>query len=228
VLASRSYSSVKSICRRACDNGLTAVLFEINIPKMTPLTYLNSDTIIFPLSTVFKLKSINQAPDATWHIQMELADSTMELINEQLYSTIGERLSWLTFGSYLARIEKYDIAEKYFKYLQSLSLNTQQYASIYTNMSLMYISMNGKQQEALDCLKEAEKLVQTYQADRSETTAEHSTLDDKINRYEQFAELHRKKGDPVYACLFYEKALKHTIDPKLHKLYQLKIKTLKK
>jgi tetratricopeptide (TPR) repeat protein len=172
VLASRSFSSTKTICRQACNNGLTAVFFEINIPKKTPLTYLDSDIIIFPLSTVFKIISITKAPDKICHVQVELADSTMDLITEQLYYTSGEHLTWLTFGNYLAHIKKFDAAENYFKYLQTILSDSPECASIYNNMSLMYLSMNGKDQEALDYLHKAQNLIESNIAKVSEKRTE--------------------------------------------------------
>jgi tetratricopeptide (TPR) repeat protein len=167
VLASRSFSSTKSICRRAYDNGLNAVLFEINISKMTPLTYLDPDTIIFPLSTVFRIKSTATAPDKICHVQIELANSTMDLINQKLYFNIGERLSWLTFGNYLAHIKKYDIAEAYFKYLQTIPLKNEESALLYNNMGSMYFSMDGKDDKALNCLQKIEELIELNQAEVS-------------------------------------------------------------
>ncbi len=230
VLASRSFSSIKSICRRACDNGLTAVLFEINIPKMTPLTYLDSNNVIFPLSTVFKIKSIVTAPDEICHIQMEIANSTMDLINHKLHCTIGERLSWLTFGNYLAHIEKYDIAEAYFNYLRKIPLKSEESASIYNNIALMYLSIDGKDQETIDFLNKAEELTKSNKVEASGKTTEytdkHSETNNDVDQYEKLAELHEEEGDYMNARLFYGKAIQYTTDSSLRKLYQLKIETL--
>jgi tetratricopeptide (TPR) repeat protein len=231
VLASRSCSSIKSICRRAWDNGLIALLMEINIPKTVSLNYLDSDIIIFPLSTVFKIKSTAIAPDQIWHVQMELADSTMDLIKAQLYHTIGEHLTWLTFGNYLSHIEHFDTAEKYFKYLQdTIPPKSRESASIYNNMSLMYLSMNDKDQEAFSCLKKAEELIKLDKAkvseNRTEYTKEHSDNNKQASQYEKLAELYEQQGDDMSACFFYEKALQCTIEPTLRKIFQLKIETL--
>jgi len=171
-LASRSFSSTKNICRRAYNNGLTAVLLEINIPKKTPLTYLDSDIIIFPLPTVFKIISTVEAPDKICHVQIELADSTMDLITEQLYYTIGEHLTWLTYGNYLAQIKKFDAAENYFKYLETILSDSPECASIYNNMSVMYLSISGKDQEALYYLKKAQDLIKPNKVEVSEKSTE--------------------------------------------------------
>jgi hypothetical protein len=169
ILASRCFSSTKNICRRAYDNGLTAILLEINIPKMTPLTYLDPDTIIFPLSTVFKIKSTAIAPDKICHLQLELANSTMDLINQKLSCTIGEHLSWLTFGNYLAHIGKYDIAQAYLKYIQTISLKNKESALICNDM-------DDKDEEALDCLNEIKEFIKLNQTEVSGRKTQHRSI----------------------------------------------------
>ena len=129
VLASRCFASTKRICRRASDVGLTIVMLEINIPEQIPSFYLDSDTIIFPLSTVFKITSMAESPDKIYYVHLELANSTMELIRNQFSCTIGYRLTWLTFGYYLTYMKSYEVAQEYLKYLKSLSFDMNERAS---------------------------------------------------------------------------------------------------
>lgn len=160
VLAYRSFASTKRICRRACDIGLTVVMLEINIPKQLPLTYLDSDTIIFPISTVFKIISVTRAPDAICHVQLELADTTMDLMRERLYCDIGYRLTWLTFPYYLFYVSNDQIAKEYFKYLQSMSLDADDLVPIHGDTQLINLFANTSIQDDFDGLTEMKKLIE--------------------------------------------------------------------
>ena len=197
VFASRSFSSTKSICRRAYDNGLTVVLLEIDVPKMTPLTYLDSDNIIFPLDTVFKIKFTATAPNKICHIRMEMTNSTMDLINQNLHCTVGERLSWLTFGNYFAQIKKDDIAEAYFNCLRTLPLKSDEFASIFNNMGLMYLSTDGKNQESIDYLNKAEELTKSNKVEARWKTTEYIDKNPETNngagQYEKLPSYTKKK-----------------------------------
>ena len=231
VFTSRSYSSTKRICRQATKLGLTTVLFEINIPKGAPLTYLDSDTIAFPISTIFKIVSTAKAPDNIIHIQMELADSSMYIIREQLSNTVGGHITWLTFGNYLARIKQFDAAEKYFNYfLETIPLDTQQRAAIYNNLGAVYLLMDGKREDSSDCLQKARDLIGSNKVKADEREIKHSKRELEVNneaeQYVKLAEEHEQENDYIYACFFYEKALQFITDPVARNNYQLKIETL--
>ena len=251
VLTCRSFATTKRICRQACDIGLTVVMLEINIPKQMLLTYLDSDTIIFPLSTVFKIRSITKAPDTICHVQLELADATMDLIRERLYYDTGLRLTWLTFAYYLFYINNNEIAKEYFKYLRSMSLDEEELASVHGGTQFINIFTNNRAQEDFDGLAEMKKLMESNKKKVSKKgkasalfiTLQTSliiefsyfkinpaptqlTLNTELDQCESLAELYEQMGDKTYACLFYEKALKCTSDSHLRKLYQLKIESL--
>ncbi|CAF4739770.1 unnamed protein product, partial [Rotaria sp. Silwood2] len=155
ILASRSIHSIVNICRRAVDNQLIAVLFEIKISDKASVAHLNSDMIVFNLGTLFRLVSIDLTPDNVWYAQLEIADGAMQHIKDQIQTKINARLTWLTFGNYLTVLKQNIAADKYYQYLlHILPPDHPSLVSIYNNMGLMYTLMNNNE-KALKCFEKA-------------------------------------------------------------------------
>jgi hypothetical protein len=108
IIASQSYPSVIEICRQAIDNGLKMVLFEMKLFKGTTVKRIlaNPDLIVFPLGTIFRLKSIEQMPDNAWYIQAELSDFDLQCFKDQLQFEIGKDLTLLTISDYLMVLDQ--------------------------------------------------------------------------------------------------------------------------
>lgn len=232
IFASRSYISSKTICRQACQNNLTAILFEIYIPERTAVTYINDDIVILPLTTVFSIKSVDTAPDNICHVRLQSNNSTMELIINQIDSIMGGHITWLTFGNYLARIKQFTAADNYLKYLLHLSsLDVQQCAAIYNNLGLLCLSIDGKHEESLDYLQKSQNLLNENKSiiheKNNDTGNNQSNIIEEFEQYAKIAEQYEKENDYLYACFFYEKALELTNDSTLRTKYQLKIQILK-
>ncbi|CAF1465255.1 unnamed protein product, partial [Adineta ricciae] len=100
--ASRSYSSAVQLCRRAVDNGLVAVLWEIQLTKGTTVTQSLShpDVFIFPLGTIFRLNSIKQTCDLIWHIKIEYNNHNIKPFKDQLYFETRKHLDISTIEDY--------------------------------------------------------------------------------------------------------------------------------
>jgi hypothetical protein len=102
VIVSESYPSVVEICRRAINNGLTIILFEIKLFKGTSINRIlaDPDIFVFPLGTRFRLKSIEQMPDNVWHVHAELSNIDIQHFKEQLQFETDKTLALSTINDY--------------------------------------------------------------------------------------------------------------------------------
>ncbi|CAF3932188.1 unnamed protein product [Rotaria sp. Silwood1] len=108
IIASKSYPSVIKICRRAVDNGLTVVLFEIKLFKKTSVNKIPSDPdiLVFPLGIVLRLKSIESTPDNVWHIQADLINFNMQHFKDQLEFKTGKTFTSSTIDDYWTALDQ--------------------------------------------------------------------------------------------------------------------------
>ncbi|CAF0791051.1 unnamed protein product [Adineta steineri] len=234
ILASRSLRFVTDLCRRAIDSQLNVILFEFNLSENTLIADLNSDTVILNLGTLFRLVSKDTAPDGVLHVQLESADEFMHGIKEQLQYKIGGRLTWLTFGNYLAYQKQFSTAKEYCYYLlHVLPDNHSSRASIYNNMGLICLAMDDDQ-EASDWFKKATSSngsVLTKDLDEESLTTTDLLLpqDSPISQTTlliKMAEISDRLGDQTTALDLYRQVLEITTDVNLQKLYQEKIRAL--
>jgi tetratricopeptide (TPR) repeat protein len=143
IVASRSFQTVSTICRRAVDNGLPVAMLEIIIPGETSLSHLDSSIVIFRLGIVFRLVSIDLTPDGVYHIQLKPDDTAMQYIKAQIQAEIGEHPTWLTYGNCLAALKQFGTARDYYHYiLKFLPLGHRSNAAVCNNMGLIYSAMN--------------------------------------------------------------------------------------
>ncbi|CAF1229616.1 unnamed protein product [Rotaria sordida] len=234
VLASRSFQSVVDICRRAVDNQLTVVLFELKLPDKISVAQLNSDTLVFSLGTLFRVISTDEEPGGVWRAQLEPADSAMERIRNQLRIEIGGHLTWLTFGNYLTALKRYDAAKNYYEYLLLvLPFDHPSLAFIYDNMGLMYSEMSDNER-ALTLFKQASKLdvanlpmpvEQTKLLNTNLSCPESSSID-KMTIFNKIAEIKYREGDYEAALHYYRQALHVATDSASLQFFQTKIEEL--
>ncbi|CAF1471402.1 unnamed protein product [Rotaria sp. Silwood1] len=234
ILASRSFRTIASICRRAADNQLTVILFELNLSEDVPRTELNVDMIVFGLGTLFRFVSTESTPDGVWRTQLESADRAMQRIKDQLKLEVGGHLTWLTFGNYLAALKRFDAAEEYYKYLlQVLPTDHSSLASIYNNMGLMY-SMKENDQEALKWLEKALKLkvtdssttvTQKKPSMEDESPLQHTSID-RLTILSKLADLNNRQENHSEALNYYRQALEISTDVSLRLFFQAKIETI--
>ena len=234
VIASRSFRFVDDICRRAVHNQLNVVLFEFKLSDQFLVTELDSDTVVFSLGTLFRLVSVDAAPDGVWRVLLESADGTMQRMKDQLRIEIGGHLTWLTFGNYMTALKRFNDAKNYYQYLLLVLPNDHSSrASIYNNMGLMYSDMNDDQ-EALKWFMKASQLhgndspmVAEQKALASTNLAPpRSSSIDNITILNKIAEISHRLGKPQAALDYYRRALESAIDASSSQFYQTRIETL--
>ncbi|CAF1319419.1 unnamed protein product [Rotaria sp. Silwood1] len=234
VLASRSIHSILNICRRAVDNRLSVILFEIKLSEKISVVYLNSDLILFNIGILFRLVSIDLRPDGIFYAQIELANATMEHIKEQIQCKLNARLTWLTFGNYLMVLKDDKIAEEYYRCLLNMILpDHPSLVSIYNNMGLMYIMMK-KNQQALECFEKVSTLQSqstqnvTGQNDSSMSIIRFSreTTADKSSTLNKIAEVSYHLEDYSTALDCYQQLFDMEDDKNLREFYRSKIEFL--
>ena len=234
LLASRSFSPIANICRRAANNQLPVLFFELSFPRYAPPVDLDNNGVVFNIGTLFRIVSTDATPDGIWRAQLEVATGAMTHIKNQLYSKIGRRLTWLTFGSYLAALKLEDQnAEEYYHYLRKLASNHASLGSIYNNMGLMYMAQEKTEealkwfQQALELSKRIPSILDTQRSIPMEVAP--SSTDSPIDHrgtLEMMAEMSYANGDFTAAMDFYQQELELTSDPVLGQNLQIKIDSL--
>jgi tetratricopeptide (TPR) repeat protein len=234
VLASHSFKSVAKICRRAVDNQLIVVLFELKLLDKASAAHLDSYTVVFSLGTLFRLVSIDLAPDGVWRAQLEVANGSMQRIKDQLQIEIGFQLTWFTFGNYLTTFKRFDAAKKYYEYLLLvLPLNHPSLTSIYNNIGLMYLEMNDDK-EALKWFDQAPKFnIKELSMQIEEKNLPIMNLPppqfssiDRISILSKMAETNYHQGELKDSLDCYRQALQIADDASLRQFFQAKIAAL--
>ncbi|CAF1411085.1 unnamed protein product [Adineta steineri] len=145
ILATKSLCTARTIARKMADNGLISILFEIEVVKDARLLEIDLYRVIFRLGAIFRLESIDLAPDGVWYVKIKSADSEFRMIKRQLQFETGVPLSWLTYGNYLYFLKQSRRAKAYFDYLlNNLPLKHIDRSSIYNNMALIYTMENER------------------------------------------------------------------------------------
>lgn len=80
LLSTKSLVTARNIARQAANNGLISILFEIKVDNGVHLFNIDSDRGMFRLGTVFRLESVNLAPDGVTYVKMKCADSEFQII----------------------------------------------------------------------------------------------------------------------------------------------------
>ena len=234
VVASRSFRSVLDICRRAVDNQLTVVLFEFKLSDQTSLTELDLDTVVFSLGTLFRIITVDSAPDGVWRALLESIDGAMLRIKDQLQIEIGGYLTWLTFGNYMTALRRPNYAKNYYQYLLlALPNDHSSLASIFNNMGLMYAEMDDDE-EALKWFMKASELhvsdvsmlAEQSMSAITDLAPHQSACLDNITILNKIAEIYYREGDYEMALAYYRRARDTAIDASSRHFYQAKIETV--
>ena len=233
IVASRSLQSIAEICRRARDSQLTVILFTLKLSETASILSMDSDTVVFKLGTVFRLVSLNMAPDGVYCAGLELADGIMQLFSDKLQLGMGNKLTWLTFGNYLIAIKQATAAKEYYQYLENhVSPDHPNIASMYNNMGLMYSALdNGRRALAcFDMALEREAATSSILSEdisaAMETSPSENTHGGKLMVLNKLAERSVQHDDYATALHAYCQALEITEDEQLREVYQKKIDTL--
>ena len=233
-IASKSFSSMADLCRRAANNQLTVMFLKLNLSEHASSVDLNTDCVVFNMGTLFRLVSVDHTPDGIWRVSLEYANDPMQYVKNQLQLKIGRRLTWLTFANYLAAVEpEKDNGEEYYHYLCKLAHNHPSLPFIHNNMGLMYMKKKNKG-KALEYFEEALKRIKTNST--TITTQELTPMEDSspstdpsiesINTLETMAEISYTLGDNTTAIDLYQQALELAADSELRKNLQTKIDSL--
>ncbi|CAF1463825.1 unnamed protein product [Rotaria sordida] len=73
ILATKSLLTARTIAREAANNGLISILFQIETVQGIRLHEIDSNHVIFYPGTVFRLESINEAPDNVCDLHKKLS-----------------------------------------------------------------------------------------------------------------------------------------------------------
>jgi hypothetical protein len=244
ILAIKSLLTARTIARRMANNGLICVLFQIDVVEDTRLLEIDSDRVMLHLCAVFRLQSMNLAPDGVWYVRLTSADSDLQFIKEQLQLNIEAPLSWLTFGNYLYFLRQSRQGKAYFEYLLNKLLKK--------HMDQSSIDCNA----ALSCpieVEENEKAIVENICDEDFTSIQSVKRKSTVNEYEDqtdivipatdaalpktsidrstvlgnIADVYYQMKDYKLALEYYKQALESSADLYCHSHYQQRIVTLK-
>ncbi|CAF1624152.1 unnamed protein product [Rotaria magnacalcarata] len=234
LLTTKNILTAREIARQAANSELLAIIFEIDVPATTPIAQFDEDRFIFRFGFIFRIRSINLAPDGVWHAQLRCADSNFEFIQEQLEIQLGVQVTWLTFGNYLRILNNSDQAKSYYEYLlKMLPDNHEALPSIYNNIGLMLEELGDREEASKYYKLSLDSMKQT--TSNTNHCAHHirykvfhqlSEAKETVNRckvYEKIAEIHQRRLEPQQALEFYRKALEQTVDPLSRLQFEQKI-----
>ncbi|CAF0904766.1 unnamed protein product [Adineta steineri] len=243
ILATKSLCVARTIARKLADNGLISILFQIEVVEGTRLYEIDLYRVIFSLGAIFRLESIDLAPDGVWYVKIKSADSGFRMIKQQLQFETDVLLSWLTYGNYLYFLKQSRRAKAYFDYLlHNLPLEHIDRLSIYNNMALIYTMENeeaGKTEaerlydDALkcatpidsnskinECIDQTCSTILTAAAPLSETDIDRSIV------LGSMADVYYQTGDYKSALEHYKQALQLSADSQCRSYYQQMIITI--
>lgn len=192
-MASTCIVTARTIAQQAKAKDYQTTILEIEVPERYAKTVYSVDTnrVIFQLGAVFRLCSVDLAPDGVCYVHLKCVADEKHLITEQLQLQIGERLTWLTFGNYLFALQKYREAIDYYEYLlDHLDQHSLARSSIHNNMGVMF-SLAQMDMESDSYYKKALKIVEHSDSTDDIGTVDLipgtycSDLDQTLNSYKQ-------------------------------------------
>ncbi|CAF3670135.1 unnamed protein product [Rotaria sp. Silwood1] len=131
---------------------LQSVLFIIDIYNMsketTPFAFIQNyaacpdeEEVLFSMGAIFKVQSVEQRANM-WHVHLQLSKEENEIsqnLSKHMMKQIGSEPDPLSFGWFLFRMNKFDEAEHYAKYmLTQLPSNDKAIGNAYNLLGLMY------------------------------------------------------------------------------------------
>ncbi|CAF3248456.1 unnamed protein product, partial [Rotaria sp. Silwood2] len=240
LLGTKSLLTARDIARKAANNGLISVLFEIGIVDDIHLLNIDSNRVVFRLGATFHVESVNLAPDGIRYVRMKYSDSQYQIIKKQIRFETGVKLSWLTLGNYLYFLNQFEQAISYYNYLlDKLPQEHTDRSSIYNNMGLI-CALSGKKDDAEKlydkALKRAKPVSSVWISDESDDESYSQVPAAGITIIEMTT--HRSTifgtiGDSYYktnrfklALDYYKKALESCNEPQCRSYYQRMIRTI--
>ncbi|CAF1401326.1 unnamed protein product [Adineta steineri] len=245
ILATKSLCIARTITRKLADSGLISILFQIEVVEGTCLLEVDPYRAIFRLGGIFRLESINLAPDGVWYVKIKPADSEFRMIKQQLQFETDVLLSWLTYGNYLYFLKQSRQAKAYFEYLlNKLPLEHADRPSVCNNMALIYTMENeeaGKTKAKRlydDALKYAMSIDSNSKMNecRDQTcigilTASAPLLETDIDRsivLGSMADVYYQTDDYKSAIEYYKQAFQLSADSQCRSYYQQMIISISK
>jgi tetratricopeptide (TPR) repeat protein len=175
IVATKDLLTARSIARQAAKRGLLVTMLQIEIPSQMHVLALDNNRLIFRFGTIFRIKSINLAPDGVWYTELKCADIDFQLIQERLELQMGEELTWLTLGNYLCALGHSDDAKYYLRYLKNaLPKDHEILPSIFNNMGLIYAEL-GDHEKSLKYYDRAMRLFDKISRNTDHNTEEVQT-----------------------------------------------------
>lgn len=234
LLSTKSLLTARNIARQAANNGLISVLFEINVDNGIHLLNVDSERIVFRLGTIFRLESVNLAPDGVRYVKIKYANAEFQIIKKQVQFEIGVNLTWLTFGNYLYFFNRFEQTIDYYNYLlEKLPSEHKDRSFIFHNMELMNAMNNNKNdayESYAEALKYANLISPFFVIDESDdqsyaqlpityinlpkTTVHHSTVLGNI------ADVYFNTNEYNIALDYYEKTFESSTEPLSRSYYQ--------
>jgi tetratricopeptide (TPR) repeat protein len=233
IVATKDLLTARMIARQAADRGLLIVILQIEIPAQAYILELDNNRLMFQFDTIFRIRSINLAPDTVWYAQLNYADLDFQPIQEGLQLQLGEQPTWLTLGNYLYALNHFDEAKFYYQYLSNaLPENHPALPSIYNNMGLIYAE-SGDHEESLKCYNTAIGLLDKVSPNTDYTfertlsqSAETGMTVDNCPLHHTMDEVHSQQSQWEEALECYRKALELATDPLTRLQYEQKIKDI--
>jgi tetratricopeptide (TPR) repeat protein len=237
LLVTKDLLAARTIARQAADRGLLVIIFQIEISTQAHALELDNNRLLFRFGTIFRIQSVDLAPDNVWYAELAYADLDFQSVQERLQLQVGEQLTWLTLGNYLNALDHFNEAKCYYDYLlNTLSNNHEARPSIYNNMGLMF-AQSGDNNQALEYYNLSMNLLATvsantdhpsdpiifktlFQSTETEMAIDGSSLNDRMS------EVHLQQSRREEALKCYRKALELTTDPLLRIRFELKIKEI--
>ncbi|CAF1223294.1 unnamed protein product [Rotaria sordida] len=145
-----------------------SVLFTIDIRNMsketTPFAFIQNysccpgeEEVLFSIGAIFKVQSVEQRANM-WYVDLQLSKEQNEIsqnLSNHMMKQIGSEPDPLLFGWFLFRMNKFDEAERYAKYmLTQLPSNDKAIGNAYNLLGLIYKDTHQLEQ-SVECYEKA-------------------------------------------------------------------------
>ncbi|CAF1293480.1 unnamed protein product [Didymodactylos carnosus] len=172
LITTKSYQSAHTIARNyRHDDNLESVLFEIDISnvdmKYACIDSNDNDIIMLPIGTIFRIRTIKQYFNQIWHIELILDNKVLQesqLLTEYFESTIGNSITFSTFGTLLSILGEYNQAQQYYDEIidiQQSNNDSPLLGCIYNNLALIQ-SIKGNVEKAMNNYQLALQWLQSH------------------------------------------------------------------
>ncbi len=237
IVTTKDLLTARDIARQAAKRGLLVTVLQIEVPSQMHALALDNNRLIFRFGTIFRIKSINLAPDGVWYAELRCADIDFQSIRERLELQMGEELTWLTLSNYLCALGHFDDAKDYLKYLNNaLPKDHETIPLIFNNMGLIYAEL-GDHEKSLKYYDKAMCLVDKISPNTDHNTEHNSSktpsqlIETNMTENRELLEskmegVQTQQSQREEALECYRKALELTTDPYIRLGFERKIKDI--